>query len=150
MAITDYHARIRDAIAGDLKTASLGCAVATVDDIEDAARLEKPVVVVVCIGPEQSRAELSTNARDGINYPCAVLYVATGTSRGEKTEGPPSITEFRRIVRTRYNNKRLDAVAEVAWCEVVDSGPIVDDKGPLFQVLQTALVVQAIGRFPRS
>jgi hypothetical protein len=29
-------------------------------------------------------------------------------------------------------------------------GPLLDDKPNLFQVLQTGLVVTAVGRFPRS
>jgi hypothetical protein len=150
MPITDYHEQIRDAIVEDLREQSLGMEVVAIDDIDVAKDLSRPCTAVVCVGPEQNRSEMSTNSRDGLGLACAVLYIATGTARGEKTEGPPSITKWRRIVRTRYNNKRLSGVDEVGWCEVSDSGELLDNKKELFQVLQTALVVNAIGRFPRS
>jgi hypothetical protein len=150
MPTTDYHELIRNTIAEDLRSLGLGCNVETIDDVDDAARLTLPVCAVVCVGPEQNRHEMTTNQQDGKNYPCAVLLLTSGTTRGEKDIGPPSVTTFRRIVHNRYNNKRLSGVPQVGWCEVVDSGPLVDEKSPAFQRLQTALVVQAIGRFPRS
>ena len=44
----------------------------------------------------------------------------------------------------------VSGVAQVAYCEVSDSGPLVEEKSAVFQKLQTALVVTAVGRFPRS
>jgi hypothetical protein len=148
--VTDYHEQVRDAIADGLRAQSLGMNVETVDDVDAVEHLERPCAAVVCIGPEQVRPEMATNQRDGIGYACAVLYISTGTARGEKAEGPPSITAFRRNVRNRYHNTRLSGVDEVGWCEVSDMGPLLDDKPNLFQVLQTGLVVVAVGRFPRS
>lgn len=154
-APTDYHEQVRDAVATALTAALTGydfddLTAKTVDDVDDAAKLALPCVAVCCVGPEIDREEMSTNQRDGIGYPIAVLLLTNGTSRGEKTPGPPGLTLFRRIVKNAFHMQRLSGVAEVGWCEVTDSGPLVDDKSPAFQKLQTALVVEAVGRFPRS
>jgi hypothetical protein len=151
-AITDYHQQIRDAMKATLEDAVPGLAQGwhAVDEPGDAARLTAPCGVVVCVGPEGERPELSTNLQDGIGYSVAVMLLGTGKTHGEQQTGPTNITEFRRVVRTTFNNKRLSGVTQVAWCEVSDSGPLVDEKEPLFQKLATALVVTAIGRFPRS
>jgi hypothetical protein len=148
--ITDYHARVRDAVQAALAAALPGLPWHAVDDVDDAARLTLPCGVVCPVGPEQDRADFSTNERDGIAYSCAVLLLGTGTTRGEKATGPATLTGFRRAVRTTFHNKRLTGVSEVAVCEVADAGPLVDEKQPLFQRLATALVVTCAGRFPRT
>lgn len=148
--ITDYHVQIRDAAKVVLAAAAPGLEWHAVDELEDATKKTLPCGIVVCVGPEQDRGELSTNLRDGIGYPVAVMLLGTGTTHGEKSTGPTNITEFRRLVKTLFNNKRLSGVDQVAWCEVSDSGPLVDEKQPLFQKLATALVVNAVGRFARS
>lgn len=151
MPVTDYHARVRDAVAAALAELSVGCPVQAVDDAEDLLDMTTPLVGVACVGPEQDRAEMGTNGRDGIGYSVVVALLSTGVTRGEKSNGPPSMTEFRRLVRATFHNKRLSAVTEVGWCEVSDAGGgIFDEKDPHFQKLQTALVVTAVGRFPRS
>ncbi len=123
-----------------------------VEDLDDAARLTLPAGVVCCVGPEQDRPEMTTNTRSGLGYPVAVMLLGSGTSRGEKQFGVSGLTlsGFRQAVRTSFHLKRLSGIAQVAWCEVSDSGPLVDDKSPLFQKLQTAVVVTAVGRFARS
>ena len=159
MPLTDYHVRVRDAVRDALATATDELAAEleaaplpwhAVDDVDDAVKQTRPCGVVCCVGPEQDRSEFATNRRDGIGYPVAVLLLGTGKSHGEKRTGPTDLTGFRRLVKVLFHNKRLAGVPEVAVCEVSDSGPIVDDKSPLFQVLQTALVVNCVGRFPRG
>lgn len=159
MPLTDYHVLIRDAVRDALKAATDALAVEldadalvwhAVDEVDDAARLARPCGAVCCVGPEQDRPEFGTNQQDGIGYPVAVMLLGTGKSHGAKRLGPTDLTGFRRVVKTTLHNKRLSGVNQVAVCEVSDSGPIVDEKSPLFQVLGTALVVNAVGRFPRS
>jgi hypothetical protein len=148
--VTDYHELIRDAVRGALAAAHPGLEWSVVDDLDDAARLTLPCGVVCAVGPEQDRAEWGTNLQDGIGYPCAVMLLGTGKTHGEKQTGGLNITQFRRLVKTTFNNKRLSGVTQVGYCEVSDSGALVDEKQPLFQKLATALVVNAVGRFPRS
>jgi hypothetical protein len=121
-----------------------------VDDIEDGLRQSAPCGVVCCVGPEQDRPDFGTNRQDGIGYPNAVMLLGTGKSHGEKRLGPTDLTAFRRLVKVTFHNKRLSGVSQVALCEVSDSGPLLDEKTPNFQKLATALVVNAVGRFPRS
>jgi hypothetical protein len=146
----DYHELIRDAGLAALKAAVEGLDWQAVDELEAAARLTRPVGVVCCVGPEIERPELTTNLQDGLGYSFAVLLLGSGAARGEQQLGPKNLTQFRRLVRTTFHKKRLAGVAQVCWCEVSDSGPLVDEKSNLFQVLSTALVVTAVGRFPRS
>ncbi len=148
--ITDYHARVRDAARDALEGAVPGLTWHAVDEVDDALRQSAPCGVVCCVGPEQDRPEFSTNLQDGIGYPVAVMLIGTGKTHGEKRTGPADMTEFRRAVRTVFHNKRLAGVAQVCVCEVSDSGPLVDEKAPSFQKLATALVVNAVGRFPRN
>lgn len=149
--ITDHHERIRDAVRAALAAAAPGLEWHACDDIDDALRKTVPCGVVVCVGPEQDRPEYSTNRQDGIGYPVAVMLLAAGKTHGEKRLGPAgSLTGFRRLVRTTFNAKRLDGAPLVCECEVSDSGPLVDEKAPNFQKLATAMVVNCVGRFPRS
>lgn len=148
--ITDYHALIRDAMRAVLEGAAPGLTWHAIDDIDDAGRLTVPCGVLCCVGPEQDRPDWGTNRQDGIGYPIAVMLLGTGKTHGEKRLGPTDLTGFRRLVRTTFNNQRVTAVAQVGICEVSDSGPLVDEKSPAFQKLATALIVTAIGRFPRS
>ncbi|AWM35905.1 hypothetical protein GobsT_63620 [Gemmata obscuriglobus] len=159
MPITDYHVLIRDAVRAALQAATDALATElaapplpwhAVDELDDAARLTRPCGVVCCVGPEQERPEFGTNRQDGRGYPVAVMLLGSGKSHGEKRTGPTDLTGFRRLVTTSLNRQRLAGVAQVAVCEVGDSGPIVDEKAPLFQVLATALVVNCVGRFPRA
>ncbi len=148
--VTDYHELIRNAVKDTLAAAYPSLEWHTVDEIDDAGRLTLPCGVACCVGPEADRSDWSTNAQDGIGYPVAVMLMGTGKTHGEKQTGQLNITEFRRLVKTTFNNKRLAGVAQVGMCEVSDSGPLVDEKEPAFQKLATALVVNAVGRFPRS
>lgn len=148
--ITDYHVACRDAALAALAAAVPGLPWHAVDEIEDALRQTAPAGVVVCVGPEQDRAEMGTNRSDGIGYPVAVMLIGSGASHGEKRTGPTTLTGFRRVVRTTFHNQRLAGVSQVAWCEVSDSGPLLDEKQPNFQRLATAMVVTCVGRFPRS
>lgn len=148
--ITDYHVQIRDAVKAAMAEAAPGLVWHAIDDVDDAARLTLPCGCVCAVGPEQDRPEYGTNERDGIGYAVAVLLLGTGKTHGEKETGPTTLTGFRRLVRSVFNNKRLSGVSEVAVCEVSDSGPLVDEKSPAFQKLQTALVVTCVGRFPRT
>ena len=149
-AITDYHETIRDAVKDTIDGLALGVTVVALDDIDDIAHQSVPCIAVVCVGPEQDRPEMSTNSSDGIAYATAVLYIQGGVTSGEKTPSVISITNFRRRVRIAFNNKRLSGVAQIGWCEVSDSGPLVDERSPAFQKISTGLVVNAVGRFPRS
>jgi len=157
MAITDYHDSIRDAIVtvfqaaltAESFTALVGKVVA-VDTPDDMFNLEMPCVGAACVGPEQDRPDWGTSNQDGIGYPVAIALLAGGTTRGEKTPGMPSATQFRRLVRTTFHNKRLSGVAQVGYCEVSDSGELWDPKNPKFQKLETGMVITAVGRFPRS
>lgn len=148
---TDYHAEIRDAVVAALKaTGLMNCPVKAFDASEDMLDDTVPVVGCACVGPEQDRPEYGTNERTGTAYPVAVALLTAGTTRGEKTDGPPTGTLFRRIVKNTFHDKRLSGVDEVCVCEVSDAGPIWDPKNPRFQRLETALVVNCVGRFPRS
>jgi hypothetical protein len=150
MPLTDYHKLIRDAVASTLD-AAFTVKVKALDDLDDILRVESfPVIGVACVGPEQERPAFSTNERDGIGYMILVGLFTVGVANGEQSPDVPVMTNFRRHVRTLFHNKRLTGVAEVGMCEVSDSGPVFDKKDPALQRLSTALVVTAIGRFPRS
>lgn len=151
--ITDYHKLIRDAVVATIEAAvpPPGMPVLAVDDIEDITRVTAlPAIAVACIGPEQNRAEMTTNAQDGLGLPVVVMLLAVGVANAEKSPELTDITAFRRQIRTLFNNQRLAGVSQVGWCEVSDSGPIIDKNSPAFQRLSTALVVNAVGRFPRT
>jgi hypothetical protein len=151
MAITDYHKLIRDAEADVLREAVAGVPVVTVDDLDDVTKVTAlPAIAVACVGPETERPELGTNQQDGVAYPTAVILLSVGVANGEKAPEVLDITAFRRLVRTLFNNKRLSAVAQVGWCEVADSGPLFDSRKSEFQKISTAMVVTAVGRFPRT
>jgi hypothetical protein len=150
MPITDYHKLIRDAVADTLRAEATGVEVATVDEITDVSKQSLPVIAVACVGPEQNRGEMGTNCSDGIGFPVAVMLLASGTAHGEKSPEVLELTAFRRILRTLFHHKRLSGVSQVGWCEVSDSGPLLDPKEPAFQKVSTAMVVLAVGRFPRS
>lgn len=146
----DYHALCRDAVKAALEAAAPGLDWHAVDEIEDALRKDVPCGACVCVGPEQDRPDWGTNVQDGIGYPVAVLLLGSGKSHGEKRTGPTDLTGFRRLVKVTLHNKRLSGVSQVAYCDVGDSGPLVDEKLPHFQKLATALVVTCVGRFPRA
>lgn len=153
MARADWHKRIRDAVAAQVGGAVAGYTVHALDDPEtDLPRVANlPAIIVACVGPEQRRPEFDTNQRDGIGYPVAVMLVGTGVTGAAGSKGSlPDLTLFRSAVWERFQQKRLTGVAEVGYCEVSDSGPLYDKDSPMFQKLQTALVVLACGRFPRS
>lgn len=151
MAITDYHKLIRDGIVAAINAAAPGCSAVGVDDLDDVEKITSlPAITVACVGPEQARPEMGTNERDGIGYPVAVVLLSLGAGNGSQSPEAPELTAFRRQVRTLFHNKRLSAVTEVGWCEVTDSGPLFDPKDPMFQRVSTAMVVTAVGRFPRS
>jgi len=147
--MADYHKMIRDAVVTTLEGAAVGVPVYPSDKL-DFANVSAPAVVVAAVGPEQNRGEMSTNAQDGIGYPVAVALLLAGTDRGEKSPDAPELTDFRRTLRTLFNNRRLAGVAQVGWCEINDSGPLFDPKDPSFQKVSTAMVVTAVGRFPRT
>ena len=96
------------------------------------------------------RPEMTTNAQDGLGLPVVVMLLAVGVANAEKSPELTDMTTFRRQIRALFNNKRLTGVSQVGWCEVADSGPLLDKNSPAFQRLSTAFVVNAIGRFPRS
>lgn len=152
LTVTDYHVLCRDAVKSALADADLqlGVNVLALDDPEDIEHQSVPSVVVCCVGPEQERPEFTTNASTGKGYPIAVAYLMAGVSSGEKTPNVPTLTEFRRAVVVTFENKRLSGVAQVGWCEVVDSGPLFDPKNPKFQKVSTAMIVTAVGKFPRT
>ena len=150
MPITDYHAVIRDAILGAIRPVITNLNWEAIDDPEDATRLTLPVGVACCVGPEEERDGWGTNQRDGIGFGVMLALFATGTTRGENDQGPPTATRFRRLIHNTFHMKRLSGVTEVGFCEVRDSGGIYQEQSPAFQRLKTELVVQAIGRFPRS
>jgi hypothetical protein len=148
---TDYHKATRDAIAKALGDLALGPPVVVLDDVDQISRWTSvPAILVSAVGPEQSRPELGTNQRDGWGLMSLVMLASPGVPNGAQSPGVPTITGFRRQVRVTFHNKRLTAVPEVGWCEVSDSDPLVDHQGQRFQWLSTALVVTAVGRFPRS
>lgn len=154
MARADWHKTIRDAVAAQVAgAAGTAYTVYKLDDPEtDLPRgANLPAIVVACVGPEQRRPEFDTNQRDGIGYPVAVMLVGTGVTGATGSKGSmPDLTLFRSSVHEKFHQKRLTGVAEVGYCEVSDSGPLYDKDSPMFQRLQTALVVLACGRFPRS
>lgn len=163
MPVTDYHAACRNAICEALETALVDYTalqnedetwrITALDDLEnlDVTRIQSmPCVVAACVGPEQDRPEMSTNLQDGIGYPVVVALFAAGVANGEKSPGVPDVTTFRRVLRTTFHQKRLSGVSQVGWCEVSDSGPLFDKKNPAFQRLSTAMVVNCVGRWPRS
>ncbi len=154
---TDYHDSVRDAVATVFQAALVSAGVSavtlpvqSVDDLEHAP-LTMPVVAVCCVGPEQSRPEFGSNIQSGVGYPVLVAYMTGGIPNGEQSPGGlPTMTQFRRIVHTTFHDKRLSGVAQVGRCEVSDSGPIFDRDSPVFGKVQSAVVVTAVGRFPRS
>jgi hypothetical protein len=159
MPVTDYHGACRDAVRSAIATAladytDLATRVVTADDIGnyDVTRLvAMPCVVCACIAPEVDRSELSTNAQDGIGYSVVVAMFAAGVANGETSPNIPDPTLFRRIVRNTFGNKRLSAVAQVAWCDVGEAGGALwDKKSPAWQRLSAAMVVTCNGRWPRS
>lgn len=150
MTITDYHAQIRDAVVATIEGQAVGVPVVGIDDVDDISRVSSiPAIAVACVGPEQHRPEMETNAESGIGYSVAVVLLAAGVGGGEKSPEILQLTAFRRLLRTLFHSKRLPAVPQVGWCEVSDSGPLFDAKNPAFQKVSTAMVVTAVGRFPR-
>ena len=158
MARADHHKSIRDAIAADLITffaaqdPAVTLGVVTLEDVEtDWQRVKSlPAVFVSCIGPEQRRPEFDTNRRDGMGFPVLVALVGTGVTGATASDKDlPDLTAFRSWVFGRYNQQRVAGVDEVGYCEVSDSGGLYDKDSPMFQRLQTAVVVLACGRFPR-
>lgn len=148
--ITDYHEQIRDAVRLTLEQLSVGCPVKSFDSVEDMLDATLPVAGVVCVGPEQNRDDWGSNLSTGIGFPVMVALLSKGTTRGAKAEGPLSMTRFRRLVKTAFHHKRLTGVARVGFCEVSDAGDVISEQDPHFQKLQTAMVVTAVGRFPRT
>lgn len=149
MPITDYHKQVRDGIVVVMEAAYPKITVKALDDLESIPA-SLPFIGVACVGPERDSPGFHTNLEDGIGYPCAVALFAAGIPNGEKDGQAPEATLFRRQVRISFHNKRLAAVARVGWCEVSDSGPLWNRESPQFQKLSTAMVVTAVGRFPRS
>ena len=154
---TDYHEAVRDAVRTALAAVlnAVGVypnlSVAALEDPDaDLVAKNLPLVGVCCVGPEQDRPDFGTNARTGLGLPVAVALFTAGVTGGTRLTGVPSPTLFRRYVTTTFDRKRLAAVAEVGYCEVSDSGPLFDKDSPAFQKLSTAVVVTAVGRFPRS
>ena len=151
VTLTDYHAAIRDAVKTTLLAVlGLDVPIEVVDDPEDAGRLTIPVIALACVGPEDRHSEIDTNASDGIGYGVLVALLTAGVTSREQAPGPPDATTFRRLLHVTFHMKRLTGVSQIGWCEVSDSGPIWDEKKPAFQKLTTAMVVAAVGRFPRS
>lgn len=164
MPITDYHASccsagvtaITTALADytALQNADLTWRIRVVDDVEngDVTRIESmPCVLVAAVSPEVPRPELDTNQQDGIGYSFVAALFAAGVANGETSPSVPDPTVFRRIVRNTFNNKRLSGVSQVGWCEVGEAGgQLFDKKSPAWQRMSAAMVVQCVGRWPRS
>ncbi len=163
---TDYHTSCRAAVLEAMQTALVDYTafkntetdgewrIKAVDDIGnfDVSRAESmPCVMVAAIAPEIDRPALATNIQDGIGYSVVVAMFAAGVANGEKSPGIPTPTEFRRIIRTTFHNKRLTGVAQVAWCEVGEAGgQLFDKRNPAWQRMAAAMVVTCNGRWPRS
>ena len=148
---TDHHVAIRDAAKTVLAAVYTTIDVHALEDLESVLNKSMPFIGVACVGPDENRAELHTNAQDGLGYKVMAALFAAGLADGAKSGSPvPDMTSFRRQVRVSFHNKRLSGVSQVAWCEVSDSGPVYDENSPQFQKLSTALVITAIGRFSRS
>lgn len=147
---TDYHKQVRDAVVRTLGALPLPVPVHALDDVGDLNGVGLPCVVCACVGPEQDRPEMRTNLRDGRGFPVAVLLLTGGLTSGAQSPSVPDPTAFRRSVTVAFDQKRLDGVSQVGWCEVSDMGPLIDRDAPAYQKLTTGLVVTAVGRFPRS
>lgn len=149
----DYHAAIRDAIVSTLAARfaadGVSLPVHGCDDVEGIGRIQDLPCCIVCpVGPEQHRdGGWTTNLRTGIGYPILVAYLSSGVVNAAQS-GPITLTDFRRYVEILFQYKRLAGVSQVGYCEV-SARPVVFEKED-FQQLQTALVVVAVGRFPRA
>ncbi len=150
--ITDYHAQVRDAVRDVLAAIPLSVPVVALEDPETdmAAGINMPAVVVACIGPEQDRPEMETNVRDGTGYSVSVSIHSNSVTSGATAPNVPSPTEFRRLVRTTFNNKRLAGMAMVGWCEVSELGELYGKDTIAFQSLKSGFAVTAVGRFART
>lgn len=147
---TDYHEAIRDAVATTLAALALEPPVRTLNAIEDAARDTVPAIEVCVIGPVQIRPEWGTNRQNGLSFPILACLFQQGTSQGVQSPGGLSPTLFWQYLMNAFHMKRLSGVEQVGYCEVSESGPIWSAEQPAFQKLSRSLVVNAIGRFPRS
>lgn len=157
LTITDYHKIIRDAVTATVNAQAFGVPVVPIEDL-DAMQIVTsfPAIGCACVGPEQNRPEMTTNRQDGLGYSVAVMLLTSGVVGGVKAPEITDLTFFRRSIRSLFNNARLYdgstppvMVSQVGWCEVSDSGPLVDKQSPSWQKIATALIVTAIGRFPR-
>lgn len=167
--MTDYHAACQAAIVTVLKTALADYPalqnteadggdgewrITAVDDLGnfDVTRAESlPCVLVACVAPVVDRPEFGTNLQSGFGFPIACALFAAGVANGEKSPGVPTPTEFRQIVINTFHLKRLSGVSQVGFCEVGEAGGgLFDKRSPSFQRLSAAMVVQCVGRWPRS
>ncbi len=160
----DYHANCRDAVRAAMETAlgsytafqndDLSWRIVTADDIGnyDVTRLESmPCVVVAAVAPVTERREFATNLQSGFSFPVVCALFAAGVANGEKSPSIPDPTMFRQIIINTFNLKRLSGVAQVGYCEVGEAGgQLFNKQSPAWQRLSAAMVVQCIGRFPRS
>lgn len=154
---TDQHDGIADAVKAQL-AAALAAAGVTIDchAAEDLSKLVAvktlPFVACVPVGPEQERADWTTNARDGIGFPVAAAYMTSGATDGEKSPaaGGMTMTQFRRLLWATFHNQRLASFTPECVCEVSSAGEIWDKDDPAHQKLQTVMIVTAVGRFPRG
>lgn len=163
---TDYHASCRAAVLETMQTALADYTafkntetdgdwrIKAVDDIGnfDVTRAESmPCVLVAAIAPVTERPEFSTNVQSGLAFPVVVAMFAAGVANGEKSPNIPSPTLFRQLLINTFNKKRLSGVSQVGYCEVGEAGSqLFDKRSPAFQRLAAAMVVNCVGRWPRS
>jgi hypothetical protein len=148
--VTDYHKEICAAVAATCGGLFTGCPVHALDNADDIEHLTGPCVACVPVGPEQYRPEYATNLQDGIGFPVAVALKSTGVPNASQSPNVPEMTAFRRLVWAAFNNQRLANYTPQCVCEVSGDGEVFNTAEPKFQFLQTAMIVTAVGRFPRS
>lgn len=156
MAVTDYHALVRDEVKQVVESLALGPPVHAIEDLDDiGSKVSIPCIVVVPVGPEQERTEFTTNIQTGLGWPVLIAHYTSGVTSGEKSPGSVTATAFRRALHVAFDRQRAlsgssDTHVANSVCEVSFDAALFDKDAPSFQKLQTYLTVVAVGRFPRS